>query len=45
MFGKPDRLDADLGTLLDPWPTAEAQGAFLARFHALADALQGVPAP
>ena len=40
VFGKPDRLDADLGTLLEPWPTAEVQGAFLARFHALAEAGQ-----
>jgi hypothetical protein len=44
VFGKPDRVDADLGSLLEPWPTAEVQGAFLTRFHALAGALQGVPA-
>ena len=44
VFGKPDRVDADLAALLDPWPTAEAQGAFLARFHALADTLADGPA-
>ncbi|TGD91672.1 HD family hydrolase [Methylobacterium nonmethylotrophicum] len=43
VFGRPDRVDAPLDALLEPWPTAEAQGAFLARFHALADALQAVP--
>ncbi|AWN45975.1 hydrolase [Methylobacterium terrae] len=40
VFGKPDRVDASLDALLEPWPTAEAQGAFLARFHALAAAMQ-----
>ncbi|KMO42042.1 hydrolase [Methylobacterium variabile] len=40
IFGRPDRLDTSLDALLEPWPTAEAQGAFLARFDALAEARQ-----
>ncbi|GJD66392.1 hypothetical protein MPEAHAMD_6589 [Methylobacterium frigidaeris] len=45
VFGKPDRLDTPLDPLLDPWPTAEAQGAFLARFHVLVEAGQAVTVP
>jgi len=40
VFGRPDRVDAPLDALLEPWPSAAAQGAFLARFHALAEAGQ-----
>ena len=44
VFGKPERVEASLDALLVPWPTAEAQGAFLARFHALAEAGQAAHA-
>ncbi|WP_298966217.1 HD family hydrolase [uncultured Methylobacterium sp.] len=36
VFGRPEPVTADLGDLLDPWPTAQAQGRFLACFQALA---------
>ncbi|RVU17870.1 HD domain-containing protein [Methylobacterium oryzihabitans] len=35
VFGRPEPVTADLGDLLDPWPTAQAQGRFLACFQAL----------
>jgi uncharacterized protein len=40
VFGRPEPVEAALDALLGPWPTAEAQGAFLSRFHALAEAGQ-----
>ncbi|MBY0298418.1 MAG: HD family hydrolase [Methylobacterium sp.] len=36
VFGRPEPLPAAVDALLVPWPTAEAQDRFLARFHALA---------
>ncbi|MEH3148349.1 MAG: HD family hydrolase [Methylobacterium frigidaeris] len=35
VFGRPEPFDGDPGDLLEPWPTAQAQGRFLARFQAL----------
>ncbi|WP_128566430.1 HD family hydrolase [Methylobacterium crusticola] len=45
VFGRPEPLSVPVDALLEPWPTAQAQARFLARFTALADATQGAAAP
>lgn len=43
IFGRPEALPAAVESLLDPWPTGEAQVRFLARFDELAGGRQGRP--
>ena len=35
VFGRPEPLPPETEALAEPWPTAEAQGRYLDRFHAL----------